>query len=154
MSGETGVNKQVRDLAMPKIMEALSRTKTAFMAQFGDYVETIHKEKLAEHFQKAGECKVKAALAKTQDEAGQYAEAAELHMQSIGTLAIGAKIVTKAKSASVIKETAAIILDTIGDVALVIIEAVASGVVSGLVGSLGGGKVAGGIADAASSFLG
>lgn len=153
MSDETPtIDEQVWALAKPKVEEAADRARAAFMAQFGDFVEAAHRDELEEHFKKAGECKLKALMASDQDQARQYAEAAELHMDAINTLGLGAKIVAKAKTVSILKETAGIILDTIGDVALSIIKTVVSGLVSGAVKGLVGGK-GGGIGDAVGSFL-
>jgi hypothetical protein len=146
------IDAQVRALAEPKIMEAADRARAAFMAQFGDFVEAAHKDELEEKFRKAGECKIKALLAEDRATAEQYAEAAELHMKAIETLGIGAKIVAQAKSASVIRETANIILDTLGDVALAVIKTIASGLVSGVIQGLVGGE--GGVAGEAGTFPG
>lgn len=146
------VDKQVREIAEPQIMAALAKSKAAFVDQFGDWVDAVHKEELAEKFQKAGECKLKALLAEDQETARQYAEAAELHMAAIETLGLGGKIVTKAKSASALKATAEIILDTLGNVALAVIKTIVSGLISGAVQGLVGGE--GETADAVGDFLG
>ena len=133
-------------------MEALERSKAAFVDQFGDWVDAVHKDELAVHFQKAGECKLKALLEDDRDKAEQYAKAAERHMDSIETLGLGGKIVTKAKSASALKATAEIILDTLGDAALAVIKTVASGLVSGVIQGLVGGE--GGVAGEVGTFPG
>jgi hypothetical protein len=146
------ITDQVRAIAEPKVMEALDKSKAAFIDQFGDWVDAIHKDELADHFKKAGKCKLKALLESDQAKARQYAEAAELHMKAIETLGLGGKIVTKAKSASALAATAGIILDTLGDVVLAVIKTIASGLVSGAVQGLVGGE--GGTAEAVGDFLG
>jgi hypothetical protein len=144
-------DRQVREIAEPKVMAALDRAKAAYMAEFGDFVEGIHKAELAEHFQKAGECKLKALLESDKTVAAQYAKAAERHMDSIETLGVGAVIIAKAKTASVLRVTAGIILDTLGDVALAVIKTVASGLLEGL---LKGVMPEGGVAGEAGNFPG
>jgi len=142
---------QVREIAEPKVMAALGRAKDAYMAEFGDFVEGIHKDKLADHFQKAGECKLQALLATDKLIAADYAKAAERHMDSIEVLGTGAVIIAKAKTASVLRVTAGIILDTLGDVALSIIKTVAAGLIQGVIKGI---MPEGGIAGEAGNFPG
>lgn len=148
---------QVVDVAKPQLEVLLAKTRENFMASFGSFVESIHKDRLETLFKEAGEFKLKAIVEKDENKARQYEDIYRTKLDSIETLGLAVKIVGSAKAHSFLKETAKSILDTFGGIAASLLKTVIAGLVQGAITGLTGGAapaIGGGLASVAGTFLG
>lgn len=147
---------QVIEIAKPQLEALVEQTKTNFMATFGDFVESAHKDRLAQLFKEAGEAKIKALLAKDSAKAAEWQDIYATKIASIETLGLAVKIVGAAKSRSFLMETAKQVLDTLGGVAATVLKTIVAGFVQGAIAGVTGGAapaIGGGIAALAQGFL-
>lgn len=150
-SGPT-VEEQVLAIAMPKLEESADRIKAKFMAAYGEFYEGSHKDRLEELFVAAGKAKLKALAAADPNEARQWAQVAESSLVSIETLGLAAAIRADAQTANMIKEAAAMVIETLGDVASALISGLGSALLSGLLGPAGAKLIEGATAGLAEGF--
>jgi len=147
-----GVEEQVLAIALPKLEAAADRLKTKFMSAYGEFYEGSHKERLEELFGAAGKAKLKALAATDPNEARQWAQVVESSVRSIETLGLAASIKADAHAASLIKEAAAMVIDTLGDIASVLIGGIGSALLSGLIGPAAASLIEGAATEIAGSF--
>lgn len=144
-----------RTIAEPALKDLVEDLKAQFLAAFGELKNAIHKEKVGKLFQEAAQVKLRTFVTKDQEDQRKLARVYELKLAAIETYVLGAKVVADAKAASLFKEVAKQILDTLGKVATVILKTVVTGLVQGAVAGFtggAGGVLATSIANAVESF--
>ena len=146
------MEEQVLAIALPKLEETAGKLKDKFMAAYGDFYEGSHKERLEELFEAAGRATLKALAATDEDEARQWTQVAETSVRSIETLGLAAAIKADAHTASLIKEAAAMVIETLGEVAWSLISGLGSALLSGLIGPVASKLIEGAATEIADSF--
>lgn len=147
---------QVIEVARPQLEALVEKTKDNFMVTYGEFVESAHKDRLAQLFKEAGQAKIKALMAKDEAGAKEWEDIYATKLASIETLGLAVKIVGSAKARSFLMETAKQVLDTLGGVAANVLKTVVSGFVQGAIAGVTGGAapaIGGGIAALAQGFL-
>jgi hypothetical protein len=131
--------EKAKEIASPALKAVADDLKAQFMQSLGEIKDAVHRDKIESIFKEAAEVKLKAFVAKDQDEQRRLARVYELKVLSIETYVLASKIVADAKAASLVKEMLKSILDALGSVALAVLKTVVEGVVSGAITSITGG---------------
>jgi len=136
----------------PQLAPVADQMKTNFMAAFGSWVESSHKDRLEQLFKDAAEAKLMALVSQDPEKVIEWQDIYRAKLASMTTLGLAVQIVGEAKAASILKEMASQILDVFGAVAATVIGIFIKGAISGLSGGVGP-AVSEGIASLAASFL-
>lgn len=140
------LTEKVLEVAGPEIRELASGLSEDFVAGLKDVLEGADPDtqaKVKELVKQGYEFKRDAMLAKTADEARQYAEAAETSARRLKTVLLAERLIAEEKAARAISAIFRKALDAFGMIAKTLLTTVVEAAVSGAISGLTGGEVDG-----------
>lgn len=126
----------------PQLEALVSSAKDNFVASFGDWVASSHRDVLAKLFEDAGHAKLDLLRATTAREVLEAQETFDTLVDAIDTIALADGITGKAHARAVMKSTLRQVLDTLAAVAGAVVGAVVSSYVPGAGAFVGTGVTA------------